>query len=243
MTKRGLPGPEGSREGRGAEEGHIPWLQSTWPSPGRGRHGEATQAHFPSALRFLGTSIVSGWVRLLCVETTGFGHRQRRLVGAGERGVSHRPLGTRTLPVASRGSPSSPSGTSVSGSPGKTKFSGEQISGRDTSGKVREGTRRHNIDSILPLSFPQSNIPGEGKLEASILKGMKPRSSRLFGEYKLNFSSQPAASARPLCILDRGCPEMQRTGTSHASRVCPCSSALCHHVCPCSSALCHHGEG
>lgn len=83
MTKRGLPGPEGSREGRGAEEGHIPWLQSTWPSPGRGRHGEATQAHFPSALRFLGTSIVSGWVRLLCVETTGFGHRQRRLVGAG----------------------------------------------------------------------------------------------------------------------------------------------------------------
>lgn len=147
----------------------------------------------------------------------------------GDRAPCHRPLGTRTLPVASRGSPSSPSGTSVSGSPGKTKFSGEQIPGRDTSGKVREGTRRHNIDSILPLSFPQSNIPGEGKLEASILKGMKPRSSRLFGEYKLNFSSQPAASARPLCILDRGCPEMQRTGTSHASRVCPCSSALCHH--------------
>lgn len=148
------------------------------------------------------------------------------------RGVSHRPLGTRTLPVASRGSPSSPSGTSVSSSPGKTKFSGEQIPGRDTSGKVREGTRRHNMDSssILPLvSFPRSNIPDEGKLEASLLRGKKPRSSRLFGEYELSFSSQPAASARPLCILDRGCPEMQRTGTSHTSRVCPCSSALCHH--------------
>lgn len=198
-----------------------------WPSPGRGRHREATQAALPISSAFLGTPIVSGWVRLLCVKTTGFGHGQRRLVEGGQS----QALGDKDSACCfQRLSQLSKWNTCMS-SPGKTKFSGEQIPGRDTSGKVREATRRHNIDSssILPLiSFPRSNIPGEGKLEASILRGKKPRSSRLFGEYKLNFSSQPAASARPLCILDRGCPEMQRMGTSHASRVCPCSSALCH---------------
>lgn len=111
-------------------------------------------------------------------------------------GVSHRPLGTGTLPVASRGSPSSPSGTSVPSSPGETKFSGEQIPGRDTRGKVRGGTRRRSRDSspILPLiSFPRSSIPGEGKLEASTLRRKKPRWSRLFGAREPTFSSQPAA--------------------------------------------------
>lgn len=228
MTKRGLPGPEGSREGRGAEEGHIPWLiPRPGPRLGEGGTEKPPRRHFPSALRFLGTPIVSGWVRLLCVKTTGFGHGQRRLVEGGQsQALGHKDSAC----CFQRLSQLSKWNTCMS-SPGKTKFSGEQIPGRDTSGKVREGTRRHNIDSssILPLvSFPRSNIPGEGKLEASILRGKKPRSSRLFGEYKLNFSAQPAASARPLCILDRGCPEMQRTGTSHASRVCPCSSALCH---------------
>lgn len=117
--------------------------------------------------------------------------------GDSSRGVvSYRPFGTGTLPVASRGSPSSPSGTSVPSSPGETKFSGEQIPGRDTRGKMREGTRRRSMDSfpVLPLiSFPRSSIPGEGKLEASMLRRKKPRWSRLFGAREPKFSSQPAA--------------------------------------------------
>lgn len=198
MTKRGRPGPEGSREGRGAEEGHTPWLPVpwlpvslalAWEMEEPGSHSGSTFCQlcvFWGNPLFLGGCICSV-SRLQSLDT-------RR--GDSLREVNHRPLGTRTLPVASRGSPSSPSGISVSSSPGETEFSGEQIPGRDTSGKVREDTRRHNTDSssIPPLvSFPRSNIPGEGKLEESILRGKKPRQPRLFGEREPKFSSQPAA--------------------------------------------------
>ena len=162
------------------------------PRLGEGGTRKPPRQHFLSALHFLGKSTVSGWVHLLCVKTTEFGHTQRRLVEGGQS----QALGDKDSACCfQRLSQLSKWNICI-------KFSRrDEILRRTNSRKRHEwkGERRYKKTQyglfLNPTSrlFPRSNIPGEGKLEESILRGKKPRWPRLFGEREPKFSSQPAA--------------------------------------------------
>lgn len=152
---RGLPGPAGSGEGRGGIGGIH---SAAWPSPGEEEHQEAPQAALSvSSAFFWGNSLFLGGCicsvsRLQSLDI----HRGDSSRGWSVTGPLGQGLCLFQLPEAL---PALKWARLFQVLQGRQKFSGEQIPGRDTRGKVREKVQEGPAVWTLSPSYLSSLSP------------------------------------------------------------------------------------